>query len=239
MKNQLTITVPYYDNPEMLQEQLKVWKIYPQDVNIVVVDDGSWMFPALEVLQLAKLQNLLLYKIIQDIPWNHGGARNLAMAEIHEGWVVLTDVDHIMPVSSVERLQKMTLDKTYVYYPRRYKAIQDHVVDHHQHRDSFILHRDLFWEVGGFDERFSGYWNGVSRLFRTALKNKAKMNIALPDVSLILHEPDNIPDASTKLGRKGSVYDINSNPTLKKEFNRALKKYEPKNHLQFKWIKQL
>jgi hypothetical protein len=42
MKNQLTITVPYYDNPEMLQEQFKVWKTYPQDINIVVVDDGSW-----------------------------------------------------------------------------------------------------------------------------------------------------------------------------------------------------
>lgn len=239
MNNKLTITVPYYENPQMLRVQMHYWTEYPKDVNIVVVDDGSPVRPALDALHNLRLSNLSLYRINEDIPWNHGGARNLAMAEIHEGWVVMTDIDHVMTIDSVRKLQAMTLNPAYVYYPRRYKAVQDHVVDHNPHRDSFILHRDMFWVVGGFDERFSGYWNGVSRLFRTALKNHAEKNIALTDVSLIVHETDIIPDASTRLGREGSEYDINSNPKLKREFNRALRNYKPKDHLRFTWKKQL
>lgn len=236
--------MPYYDQPAMLRKQVEVWHTYPKwtwkFLELILVDDGSPNHPAFDVLMEQPLPPFLvqLYRIQEDIPWNHGGARNLAFDRMGEGWAVLTDIDHILPLESVCSLLFIDLLPALVYIPDRYRirgVMNWEEIE--RHSDSFILTRERFWGVGGFDEDFSGYWNGVSGPFRKALKRCSGI-IELTDVCFHLYGSDVIQDASVGVfGRKGSEYDINmcKSSTLKRNYSRALKVYSPKNPLRFNW----
>lgn len=244
MNNTLTITIPYYDAPEMLRTQIDVWQKYPKWVQdylkVIVVDDGSPRFPAIDVFKEAETLDfpVSLYRIHEDIPWNHGGARNLAFTYIEEGWALLTDIDHVLPPESVSSLLTMILLPDCVYLPARFRMLGPLDWEEiHRHRDSFILTREMFWEVGGFDEDFTGYWNGPSGPFRKALKRKAEFR-ELDHTWLVLFGRDLIPDANVgSLGRKGSEYDIRRNKEMYRKFTIAHRRggYSPKNPLRFNW----
>ena len=39
--NEVTLIVPFYRNVEMLREQCRLWNLLPEDIRVIVVDDGS------------------------------------------------------------------------------------------------------------------------------------------------------------------------------------------------------
>jgi hypothetical protein len=237
MNNKITITMPYYEAPGMLRKQMEAWRSYPkwaeECLEIIVVDDGSPCYPAMDVMMSEELPwiPVHLFRIKEDIPWNHGGARNLAFDQLEGGWAVLTDIDHVLPMESVCSLLTMVLSPGHVYLPARYRV--KGVLDWEEikpHSDSFVLSREMFWDVGGFDEDYSGYWNGVSGPFRRALKQKATFK-ELKYTHFLLYGRDLIPDANvTTLGRKGSAYDL-------KRKRQGL--YAPKNPLRFNWERMI
>ncbi len=235
--------MPYYDAPQMLRKQLEYWRMYPawvkESIRIILVDDGSPNYPAIDVLKdgVPGFTSFELYCIQENIPWNHGGARNLAFTAAEEGWVILTDIDHVLPLETMCSLVTMELSPEVVYIPARFRMRG--VLDWEEinrHSDSFILTKKMFWEVGGFDEDFSGYWNGVSGPFRRALKRKAVFS-EVDCAHFLLHCNDVVEDASVSLGREGSEYDIkkSKDSKLQKKFSKALHKYKPTNPLRFKW----
>jgi len=240
--NKITLALSYYDNPEMLRLQFQYWQKYPKGVNIIVVDDGSPNHPAKDVFSDSLLNgvDVKLYRIEENIPWNSAGARNLAFSEASDGWVIATDIDHVLPAESMENLFTKKLK------PRRfYSLARRRMVDlkkqeeMHPHRESFLMTKRLFWKVGGYDEDFVGYWNGPFTGFRLGLKRVARC-VALDDVWLLLFGYDIIPNASTmSLGRRGSEYDINKNKEMKKPWRRAMKRHRPENPLRFKWERVL
>ena len=75
--------MPYYEAPEMLMEHLKYWDKYPEwsyeYLELIIVDDGSSHSPAGDVLDSVGHPRFpfRVFKIQDDIPWNHGGARNI------------------------------------------------------------------------------------------------------------------------------------------------------------------
>lgn len=77
MKN-LTMIYPYYDNPRMLGLQYGTWREYPedlkQDLEIILVDDGSPESPAIDVPRPDGLPKLRIYRVLVDIPWHQHGA---------------------------------------------------------------------------------------------------------------------------------------------------------------------
>ena len=243
MNNKITITMPYYDQPEMLEVQIKVWEQYPDWVKecleIIVVDDGSRVHPAFDVFP-DPLRDIpvSLFQIKENIPWNHGGARNLAFDRMEEGWAVLMDMDHVLPVESICSLLKMELRPEMVYIPARYRMLSAWDWEEiNRHSDSFILTREKFWEVGGYDEDFSGYWNGVSGPFRKALKRCSGI-IEVDYMYFLMYDTDLIKDAHvTSLGRRGTKYDIRNhkNLALWDVYSKALNKYVPKKVLRFNW----
>ena len=243
MNNRLTITMPYYDAPEMLLKQIESWQQYPEwvteCVSVIIVDDGSPNHPAVDILdEIDSKFPLSLYRIEENIPWNHGGARNLAFTQMQEGWTLLTDIDHVLPLEGVCSLLTKHLREYCIYIPSRYQV--SGVLDWEEispHSDSFVLTREMFWQVGGFDEDFSGYWNGVSHLFRRHLLKLSDEVIVMENVDLHFYDNTIIKDANVEsLGRKGSVYDIKNNPRLfNKMSNRLNKNYKPKDQLRFSW----
>jgi len=244
--NRITVTMPYYDSPQMLAEHLKQWRHYPypitDNVKAVIVDDGSPNYPAIDVFRKEALPDfpVELYRIKENIPWNHGGARNLAFTHIKDGWVVSTDMDHVMPVLSALELLRAALDPGTVYYPERYAQRPEIGAEKiHTHIDSFILTPQMYWRIGGFDESLSGFWNGCPRPFRRAVRKRAK-TADLPGVFLLRYGADIVKDASvTKWGREGSEYDIKNNPAMSKRQKEAMRNYQPEKPLRFTWERQM
>ena len=244
MKNEITITLPYYNQPEMLKKQLEIWADYPADVaervKVIIVDDGSPDYPALDVLKFGALTlpfPISLYRIKENIPWNHGGARNLAMTEA-QGWCIVTDMDHAITEEDMRKLLSMDLQRNSYYMFNRKKVMPDYsIIPLGRHVDSFLLTREAYWKVGGYNEEFSGYWNGVSRLFRHNLRRRFNW-VKLDDVFLTYYDIDVIPDASVLTwSKKGGQYDIKSWPNKYIQFKKSLKNYKPINPLRFTWEK--
>jgi len=239
MIDHLTITMPYYEAPEMLKKHLENWCSYSDDladrVSIVLVDDGSPKYPAAEVLKVSKLPRspIKLFRVLENIPWNHGGARNLGMHNAPEGWVLSTDIDLMLTPDNLERLMGMTLDPLKSYRPGRVRQSESGEERIKPHRETFIMTREMFWKIGGFDEDFNGYWNGV---FYPFLKNARRMCSVIELHGVDLLSCDNFLDSMvTDWGRIDSKWDININREMRCKQHQAARAYNPVNPLRFKW----
>ena len=235
-----TLIVPYYENPSMLRRHVEQWRRYPEAVKVIVVDDGSPRHPALEVIPGDV--RAAVYRIDVDIPWNRNGARNLGTRVAETNFVLHTDIDHVLPVSTAERLLSTEdLDASHWYRFRRWrvgKADDTRMKDAlardcelgeiKPHNDSFICARDLYWEAGGYDEDFSGSLGG-SAPFLSWMKKIAGEAIVLP-LALHVHTKHSVPDASdTTLSRDRTRFE-----RLRAEKRRAGDK-RPTDHVRFPW----
>lgn len=215
----LTLIVPYYRNVEMLKRQLAEWRKYPQEIAIVVVDDGS-PEPAADVLRGSD-GLVSLYRIGRDIPWNRGGARNLGTQAAMTEWIMHVDIDHLLMANDAATLvtKHWPPDPEYWYRFRRFRVgradatrRKDAIPDDAEfgeikpHGDSYVCRRALYWSVGGYDEDYSGCLGGGSP-FLQQLERAAPARMFHNDVPLHVYTRDRIADASDlSLSRDTSEY---------------------------------
>jgi hypothetical protein len=232
MTDKLQIAVPYYEAPKMLALQIMYWEKLAERIEVYIVDDGSRRYPAREVIRKKGVSfPINIFEVTENIPWNHAGARNLAMSFIQDGWALLTDLDHLV----THAMDYQYLDEDVVYRPVRYhcKPVGGNIRIH-PHSDSYVLTKDMFWSIGGYDETFTGYWNGPFEPFRKAMKRQVPMEDT-DTVWLSRRSNDTVKDANiTEWGREGSEYDIRLNPTMRRKQREAMRSYNPKI-LQFEW----
>lgn len=210
--NGFTLIVPFYRNCRMLSEQLRTWESYPAAVSIVLVDDGSPEDARSIVLHqssAALRERLSLYRIDVDIPWNRGGARNLGTQQATTDWIVHIDIDHVLPVTSAERLLEFTPDPWRWYRFERYRRgradetrRKDKIPESvefgkiHPHIDSYLCTRDLYWAAGGYNEDFSGCLGGGSP-FLAELERAGGAPLFAPEAAhLVVYTRSVVPDAS-------------------------------------------
>ncbi len=200
----ITLVLPYYRNASMLQEQQRAWAALPDDLkaalHVIVVDDGSPSDPAVDVWQPpAGLASARLYRIGVDVRWNWLACRNLGVSEATTDWVLLTDIDHVVPESTLRVLMTAKLESKVVYRFSRVDA--PHLTPYKPHPNSWFLTREMFDKIGGYDERFSGYY-GTDAEFRDRVEKTARAVVLREDV-LIRYPREVIADASTTTyGRK-------------------------------------
>jgi hypothetical protein len=239
----LTIIVPFYRNCQMLQRQHWEWNQYPKGVRIVVVDDGS-PEPANALLKDSPLgDQLRVYRIQEDIPWNRNGARNLGANVAETKWIIQIDIDHILPADSLRQLltKNLSLKGWYRFArfrcgradeTRRKDAVADDVefAQIRPHGDSYLCPKELYWKAGGYNEDFSGCLGGGSP-FLKVLEDEGPVKV-LEDVCLHVYTRDKIQDASDfTLSRDVSEY---------KRRKAAMKgHYRGKNPLRFSWAQVL
>ena len=210
----VTLILPYYRNPHMLQRQLQEWSGYPRNLRVVIVDDGS-PEPALPIVRrflgdsvAEPRDNLELYRILVDIPWNRGGARNLGAHVCHTAWFIQADIDHVLPLETFPALLKAPLLRKRAYrFPRfrvgaadatRKKDAIDPTAKFgpiRPHVDSYLIHRHLWDKVGGYDERFSGHLGGGNE-FLKRLELRATVDLLPEPCALYCYTRDAIPDAN-------------------------------------------
>ncbi len=209
----LTIVMPFYLNAGMLSVQFSNWLAWPgklrNRLRVVIVDDGSPHSPASNVPRPYGLPALEIYRVTEDRPWWQHGARNIGAHVAPEGWMLLTDMDHVLvPESAVALFREMDkgrLDPGTCYMLDRVEADTGAPTlgrdgKPKPHPNSFVVTRETFWRIGGYDERACGMY-GTDRFFRERAFARAKRgHLAIP---LVRYWRDIVPDASTTtLARK-------------------------------------
>lgn len=245
----LTIIVPFYRNCGMLERQIEEWNQYPDDVTIICVDDGS-PEPALPIIESGISEHLRsrvqVYRIGVDIPWNREGARNLGAHVASTEWILHVDIDHILPVDCCARLLAYPADPAKWYrFPRWRIGRADETRKKDQippelergqikpHIDSYIVTRDVYWKVGGYDEDYSGCLGGGNAFLRR-LEQVAELALLPEDIHLHVYTRDKIKDASD--------WSLSRDTRRGKEiFKRksASGMTAPKNPLRFPWERVL
>lgn len=187
----VTFVYPYYMNHDFAVKQIVGWCAYPaslrQHLSAIVVDDGSPtpMPPIGEVAPFPIRQ----FRIDQDIPWNWLAARNIGMHHASDGWCLMTDMDHVVPPQTAESLVYGKHDPSIAYAFSRIEHTGDIV---RPHSASWFLTKELFWNVGGYDESYSGSYGSDGR-YRRRLMAACQTRV-LTD-RLVRYE--NVGDSST------------------------------------------
>ena len=192
----ITLVVPYYENRVFLGDQMLHWselidgKGLP--MRVIVVDDGSPTFPARNATPL--FPNCVplwmrLYRIEVDVPWNWLAARNIGAHVAEDGWLLLTDMDHVVPEETLRSLLCGHHDPSVVYVFSRVEHTGEPVTPHSA---SFFMTKAMFWRIGGYDETLSGHY-GTDGEFRNRIKRHAPIHV-LTD-RLVRHEY--VGDSST------------------------------------------
>lgn len=200
----ITLVLPYYMNGTMLREQQRVWRAYPEKrkpyFHAIVVDDGSPANPAADFVEPdTGIASFQLYRCLEDVRWNWLFCRNLGMQKAKTDWVLLTDIDHVVPESTLRWMQEKDLDRDNVYRFSRVDA--PNLTPYKPHPNTWFMTRRMFDAIGGYDERFSGYY-GTDGEFRDRVRQSAKQVVMLSEV-MVRYPREVIPDASTtRYGRK-------------------------------------
>lgn len=201
----LSIVLPYYDNARMLSVQYANWRTWPckyrNALKVIVVDDGSPNSPAANVPRPYGLPQIEIYRVLEDRPWWQNGARNIGAHEAPEGWLLLTDMDHVLEAEAAAMLFKRLpkLDPGTAYMLDRVEADTGLPTlgrdgNPKPHPNSFVVTRDMFWRAGGYDERTAGNY-GTDRIWRDRLY--AFANRGHLDIAMTRYWRELVPDAST------------------------------------------
>lgn len=195
-----TLIVPYYDNAGMFREQQRLWRALPAEVraalHVIVVDDCSPQAPAAPHVHpetAPALASFRLYRTKEDVRWNWLFCRNLGAEHALTDWLLMTDMDHVIPMDTWRRLMRGKLDPARAY--RLSRVLAPDLAAHHPHPNTWIFTRDLFLQIGGYDERFSGTY-GSDGHFHACVAAHAKAIHILPEVA-ILYPDSVIADACT------------------------------------------
>lgn len=194
----ITFVMPYYENRAFFGQQLTGWAHYPAPLSawlrVIVVDDGSPRRPAVDVARrfLPLPFPLRVFRIEVDLRWNWLGARNLGAFHAVDGWMLLTDMDHVVPAETFGALVygAAGLDPDGVYAFARREHTGAMVTPHSA---SFLMTRATFWRIGGYDEALAGYY-GTDGVYRREVIKHAAIRV-LANVELVRYEY--VGDSST------------------------------------------
>lgn len=199
----ITLVMAYYDNPSIFAVQQETWRGFSDRLrasfHVIVVDDGSPRSPALPHVQETGVASFELYRTLVDCRWNWLFCRNLGVAHAKTEWMLLTDIDHVLPEKTLRHLLQDRHDPRAVYRFARVDAPR--LTPYKPHPNTWFLTRKMFDRIGGYDERFSGYY-GTDGEFRDRVHRAADRVVMLRN-TMIRYPRTVIADASTTTyGRK-------------------------------------
>lgn len=244
----LTLIMPYYENAGMLALHYLEWaENWPASARerfkVVLVDDGSQIAPATSVARPEGLPELQIWRVTEDRPWHQHAARNLGAHVAEDGWLLLTDMDHMLRADAADALLRRLdkLDPCTIYTLHRVEADTGKATiganGHPKpHPNSFVLTRNLYWRIGGYDEDYCGVY-GTDGLFKQRAFNVGARG-HLKKVALTRYWRGLVPDASTTTLERKEGRDWGAKKAIaQKKWERG-EEHEIKV-LQFEWERVL
>lgn len=166
--------------PGTMETHLKEWSSYSKmvrrNIEIILVDDCST--PAININPPVPL-NLTIARITDNIYWNICGAKNLGFHLAKGPWIFSTDQDHLF-YREEDLINAINIDKRRktVYFLTRLKP--DGSLRGKNHPNTFIMHKEDFNYLGGYDEDFSGNRGWSDRMLDLQLDALKFERITLP-----------------------------------------------------------
>lgn len=167
----ISINITYYNEPHFLKwwynTHLRLLDM-GCDVMLNIGDDGSQKTPATNFFEKHKPNvNTRLFRVKEDIGFNSHGTRNLLMQQTTTEWNLMSDIDRRYSdqtlLSILDNKEKLRKGLYYSFWE---------VIQSSQDRFSvndYLVHRDNFWETGGYDEEFTNIHFG-DRYFLDTLR---------------------------------------------------------------------
>jgi len=138
-------------------------------------------------------------------PWTEHIARNIGVKSAKGDYVLLIDVDYIIPKKTIEKALTFTGDRMpirrrfgvlnqdgdilYDYDTLKHWGVKDRWLRKDcipGHRSQFLMRKDLFWKLGGYDESLDGKWHYVGgagqRFWRAWQASELEMSEDVLDV---------------------------------------------------------
>lgn len=196
----LTIVLPYFDNPKTLVERLRAFANLRLEapIRMTVVDDCSELSAESALKGEFIPPNFSLYRIKEKRRWNWLAARNIGAHEAPEGsWLALTDMDHFFPFATTVAMLYGNQDAGTIYRFTRHDEYEGGP-EIHPHANSWFMTRDMFFRIGGYDERLSGKYGSDGSYRRRCA---ATAPILIMNRPLVRKEHDG-DSSTTAYGRK-------------------------------------
>lgn len=215
----ITLILPYYRQEAMLRKQHEILASYSPDVRnafkFIIVDDAS-PEAAFDVLRSCGyetiLENLSLYVIDEDVPWNRGMARNLGAKMADTPWLLQLDLDHVLTAQNAANLLTTVrsmvgaVPKWYRFSRRRIGAADETRkkdkadpnetdVRIHPHIDSYLCTPAAYWAAGGYNEDFSGVLGGGTPFLKEMTRVNGEPPV-LDGTELQVHTRHSVRDSS-------------------------------------------
>lgn len=227
----ITWIIPYYRNAPMLEVHVECWATYSDEVRshlqIVLVDDCSPVDDRPD--RILQGQPVRLLRILDDIPWNWIGARNLG-AKLYQGWLLMTDMDRIMLDCDLRALMTYPLRPDRYYKPIGIRMnsrlpIQDIPKGPY---NQFLVHHNTYWAAGGYDEDYSGCLYGDKQFFDALNRHATCERIT---AARMYRYDEDVIEGSTTRGLDRS-YDEG-----RRRFREKTRRGDlvPQNHIRFRW----
>lgn len=222
---ELSLIIPCYieDDTNHIKRLLDFYATFPSELRrkfeIIFVDDCSPM----PVLVDSDQVNTKVCKVIDDIEWNIPGARNLGVLVASGKKIALIDLDHQFSANALQVMCQSSLSDKEVWLFKRFKDNQPHIT----HKATLFMNRNLYWELNGCDEDFSGHYGSDGHL-----------RACIDDYGCDVVQTHLRVDTSEKIcGTKqhNLVRDTEHNSQLMKQKNRSPIANHSKRILRFSW----
>jgi len=208
----LSFCLLYYNQPSVLERHVSQWVSYSKEVRkqatFVIIDDGSR--PALSPVDISEKElDIRIFRIHEDLPWNIGGARNLAAWVAETKWILLQDLDIFIGEQEAQYIVNLCrrdlLCRTIYKFGRvNLKSGQDN-----PHPGTMLLPKKLYWRVGGCDEDFVGHYGFTDvHFFKQRVANTFFARVkTLSDIKLREEIAGTTKNLDRSLSRNKNLYE--------------------------------
>jgi len=158
----VSIITAVLNSHEIVRRQILHYeKMNLRDVEILFIDDGS----VPELKDTSSMVNFDIYRTNDERPWTEHIARNIGVGLAEGEYVILIDIDYILPKESIEYVLRFTGDR--INFKRRFGVLDENGDIAHDkktlkayslksryfketyfpgHRSQFAMRQDLFWD---------------------------------------------------------------------------------------------